>query len=116
VKLLNLDETAKLLRTGHEVLRRWSRAGKIPALKVGEEWRFDEDEIISWLKATSIPTCDLPIVIAMTEERGQALKDRLGVGHKTVRFRYMGFTMTKSGVAIDQIPEEFLKSDTLDCL
>ena len=42
------DEIAKYLRVHPYTVKRLARAGKIPGFKVGDQWRFDVQEIEEW--------------------------------------------------------------------
>ena len=42
------DEIAQYLRVHPYTVKRLARAGKIPGFKVGEQWRFDAQEIEAW--------------------------------------------------------------------
>ena len=44
------DEIAEYLRVHPYTVKRLARAGKIPGFKVGEQWRFDVQEIEEWKK------------------------------------------------------------------
>ena len=44
-----LDEAAKFLKIGKNTLYSLARGGKIPARKIGREWRFVSTAIIDWL-------------------------------------------------------------------
>jgi excisionase family DNA binding protein len=48
---LTLEETAKYLKVGKTTLYNLAREGSIPAHKIGREWRFDAEEIDTWLKS-----------------------------------------------------------------
>jgi excisionase family DNA binding protein len=50
VPLWKVAEVAKYLRINSETVRTMTRAGKLPAIKVGHSWRFRRQEIISWLQ------------------------------------------------------------------
>ena len=45
-----VEEVAKALRLHEYTIRRLCREGKIPAFKVGGQWRFRKDEIDKWGK------------------------------------------------------------------
>ena len=45
---LTLKETAEYFRVQPLTVRRWALAGKIPAHKVGRQWRFSLKEIEEW--------------------------------------------------------------------
>ena len=44
------EEIAEYLKLHPYTLRRLARAKKIPAFRVGGQWRFRKDEIDSWSK------------------------------------------------------------------
>ena len=44
------DEIAQYLRVHPYTVKRLARAGKISGFKVGEQWRFDVQEIEDWKK------------------------------------------------------------------
>lgn len=48
-KLLKPEEVADMLSLHPETVRLMARNGAIPALKVGNRWRFDEDALREWL-------------------------------------------------------------------
>jgi excisionase family DNA binding protein len=48
-RLLTPDDLAELLRTSRISVIRQSRAGKIPAIKIGKAWRFRRSSIDRWL-------------------------------------------------------------------
>lgn len=48
---LTLDEAAQYLKIGKTTLYELARKGAIPAHKIGREWRFDAEELDSWLKS-----------------------------------------------------------------
>ena len=49
-KWLTIDELAEYLKMGRTKLYRLSQLGAIPASKVGNQWRFDREEIDQWMK------------------------------------------------------------------
>lgn len=42
------EEIARYLRVHPYTVKRLARAGKIPGFKVGDQWRFDVQEIEEW--------------------------------------------------------------------
>lgn len=48
-KLMNVEEAAVYLRVGKKTIYRLLRQGKIPATRVGQQWRFDKAVIDEWL-------------------------------------------------------------------
>lgn len=49
-KWLTIDELADYLKMGRTKLYRMAQEGAIPASKVGNQWRFDREEIDDWMK------------------------------------------------------------------
>lgn len=50
-KWLTIDELAEYLKMGRTKLYRMTQEGSIPASKVGNQWRFDREEIDQWMKS-----------------------------------------------------------------
>ncbi len=49
-ELMTLEEVAAYLRLSKDTLYRMAQTGKIPASKVGNQWRFRRTEIDTWLE------------------------------------------------------------------
>lgn len=45
-QLKTVSQIAKLLQVSPLSIRRWARAGTIPAIKAGRDWRFDYSEVL----------------------------------------------------------------------
>jgi excisionase family DNA binding protein len=50
-KWLTIKELAGYLKVSRDLLYKWAQAGKIPVSKVGNQWRFDREEIDEWVKS-----------------------------------------------------------------
>jgi excisionase family DNA binding protein len=50
-KWLTIDDLAEYLKMGRTKLYRMAQDGEIPASKVGNQWRFDREEIDQWMKS-----------------------------------------------------------------
>ena len=48
--LITLEEVAAYLRLSKDTVYRMAQAGKIPASKVGNQWRFRREEVDAWLE------------------------------------------------------------------
>jgi len=48
--LLTSKEAAALLKVHHKVLERWTKAGEVPALKVGKFWRYRASALETWVE------------------------------------------------------------------
>jgi len=49
-EIMTLEETAKYLKIGKSTLYKMAREGKIPAVKVANQWRFRKEDIDKWLQ------------------------------------------------------------------
>lgn len=47
-EILNAQEAARLMGAHVETIRRMARKGKIPAFKVGKDWRFRQSALMAW--------------------------------------------------------------------
>ena len=50
-ELLTLEELAAFLKVSRDTVYRMAQKGKIPAVKVGNQWRFAQSEVMNALKA-----------------------------------------------------------------
>jgi excisionase family DNA binding protein len=50
-ELMDIQEAAAFLGINQEVLRRWAREGRIPAGKLGREWRFSRRLLVEHVEA-----------------------------------------------------------------
>ncbi|MBP7868473.1 MAG: helix-turn-helix domain-containing protein [Firmicutes bacterium] len=53
-RFLTAEQAADLLQTDTGTLRRLAREGRIPATKIGRQWRFDEDLLREWVRERSL--------------------------------------------------------------
>jgi len=51
--LLEMREASTLLGVSHWTLRRWVKAGVVPALRVGRKFLFRRAELEAWLRGGS---------------------------------------------------------------
>ena len=49
-EIMTLKETAKYLKIGKSTLYKMAREGKIPAVKIANQWRFRKEDIDKWLQ------------------------------------------------------------------
>lgn len=49
--LLTITEISDLLGFHEVTLRNWVRAGKLPAVRIAGQWRFDPAELAGWVEA-----------------------------------------------------------------
>jgi len=50
---MTIKEVADYLRLSKVTVYKMTRQGKIPALKIGKQWRYNKSEIDSWVKQKS---------------------------------------------------------------
>ena len=50
---LSVDEIAKHLGVSKETIYRWVEKGKVPAHKVGRQWKFKVSEVDKWVESGS---------------------------------------------------------------
>ena len=47
--LMTLEEVARYLRLHNSTIYRLARAGVIPGVKIGGQWRFNQERVDEWL-------------------------------------------------------------------
>lgn len=50
-KWLTVKEVAAYLKLSTDLVYKFAQHGKIPVSKIGNQWRFDREEIDAWVKA-----------------------------------------------------------------
>jgi nitrogen PTS system EIIA component len=50
-EILTIEEVASYLRLTPQTIYRWAQEKRIPAVKLGKEWRFRKSIIDEWLDA-----------------------------------------------------------------
>lgn len=50
-ELMDVPAASSFLGVNEEVLRRWAREGRVPAGKLGREWRFSKRQLIEFVEA-----------------------------------------------------------------
>jgi len=48
--VMTIDELAAYLKLSKSSLYHFARAGKVPGVKIGQQWRFRKDVIDAWMK------------------------------------------------------------------
>lgn len=49
-EIMTLQETPKYLKIGKYTLCKKARGGKIPAVKIANQWRFRKEDVGKWLR------------------------------------------------------------------
>jgi excisionase family DNA binding protein len=84
-KLMTVEEAADYLRVGKKTIYRLLKQGKIPATRVGQQWRFNKASIDEWLHQKPAEI-EANILIVDDEEIIRSLfkKTLEELGHKVV--------------------------------
>ena len=54
--LLTVKEVAELLRVSPQTLYKMLEQGRIPALRIGNQWRFDRGRVTEWIENGGRPS------------------------------------------------------------
>ena len=54
MEILTAKEAAKMLKISEYTLRKYAKKGKIPAHKIGNQWRFSKEELLDWFHAADL--------------------------------------------------------------
>ena len=53
--VMTIDELAAYLKLSKSTLYQFARAGKVPGVKIGEQWRFQKSAIDEWMRSKTTP-------------------------------------------------------------
>jgi excisionase family DNA binding protein len=53
-RLMNLSEAAEFLHIDPDTLRSLTRRGRVPAMKIGRQWRLDPALLREWIREQSL--------------------------------------------------------------
>lgn len=59
-EMLNSKDMQTLLQVDRSTIYRMAEAGRLPAIKVGKQWRFPRDQVDNWLQTQSMPSASPP--------------------------------------------------------
>ena len=60
-RLMNLSEAAEFLHIDADTLRSLTRRGRVLAMKIGRQWRFDPALLREWIREQSLQPRGNPI-------------------------------------------------------
>jgi excisionase family DNA binding protein len=84
-KLMTVEEAALYLRVGKKTIYRLLKQGKIPATRVGQQWRFNKASIDEWLHQKPAETGANILVVDDEEIIRSLFKKTLEeLGHKVI--------------------------------
>jgi excisionase family DNA binding protein len=46
-----VKEIAEYLQISEDLIYKWAQQGKIPVSKIGNQWRFNKEEVEEWAKS-----------------------------------------------------------------
>ncbi|MBI2193344.1 MAG: helix-turn-helix domain-containing protein [Planctomycetes bacterium] len=52
-QLMTVRQMAEFLQVSTDKVYEMTQRGEIPAIKIGQQWRFNRDDIEKWLKSCS---------------------------------------------------------------
>ena len=84
-QLMTVQEVAAYLRVTEKTIYRLLKRGRIPATKVGHQWRFDKSSIDGWLQRKSVGGNATILVVDDEEVIRLLFKETLEeLGHKVI--------------------------------
>ena len=84
-ELMTLEEVANYLRVTNKTIYRLLRQGKIPASKVGRQWRFGKASIDEWLHQNPVEARGTILVVDDEETIRSLFKETLEeLGHRVM--------------------------------
>jgi excisionase family DNA binding protein len=107
-KLMTVGEVADYLRVTEKTIYRLLEKGRIPATKVGRQWRFDIRLIDKWLRRNSVKVQANILVVDDEEVIRLLFKDTLEeLGHKVI-------TAENAAIALEVVKQRDLDLAFLD--
>jgi len=84
-QLMTVEEVAGYLRVTEKTIYRLLRRGKIPATKVGHQWRFNKTLVDKWLRGNSVKAKANILVVDDEEVVRSLFKETLEeLGHRVI--------------------------------
>ncbi|NTV52704.1 MAG: helix-turn-helix domain-containing protein [Candidatus Firestonebacteria bacterium] len=98
IATLNTQAAADLLNAHVETIRRLARRGAIPAFKVGKDWRFHRDALLSWSKTASLETLAPPARVSPQVGKPRAAEMPLPTRRHGSAFPIVGIGASAGGL------------------
>lgn len=57
-RLLTSEEAAEVLSVSSKTLGKLARGGDVPAIRVGTQWRFDLQDLLTWIREQKTGTVE----------------------------------------------------------
>jgi excisionase family DNA binding protein len=71
--LMTLQQASEFLQIDPDTLRALTRRGRVPAVKIGRQWRFDPGLLREWIREQSLQGTGTAAACRSREETGKAL-------------------------------------------
>src|SRR6187551_2565117 len=102
---LTTEEVLEYLQVNLRTVYRLIKAGKIPAVRVGRQWRFRKRDIDAWLDSQR-PRSDRPAAVAMDKPQGRAGRPRILVVDDEASIReLLSKTLALAEYEVDTAPD-----------
>ena len=109
-ELMNIKEAASYLRLNYMTVYKLAQKRRIPAFKVGGNWRFKKDILDNWLNAQAITNMGNVLVVDDDQAIRDFLKEAVQDQHHTVA------TVESGEAALDEIKKQHFDLIFLDLL
>jgi excisionase family DNA binding protein len=53
-EILTVKEVCELLKVHHSTVYKMINEGRIPAFRIGSDWRFQKDQVVHWIAVQTI--------------------------------------------------------------
>lgn len=103
---LTTEEVLEYLQVNLRTVYRLIKAGKIPAVRVGRQWRFRKRDIDAWLDSQRPRSGERPVVITLDKPQGRAGRPRILVVDDEASIReLLSKTLALAEYDVDTAPD-----------
>jgi excisionase family DNA binding protein len=103
---LTKEEVLEYLQVNLRTVYRLIKAGKIPAVRVGRQWRFRKRDIDAWLDSQRPRSGERPVVIPLDKPQGRAGRPRILVVDDEASIReLLSKTLALAEYDVDTAPD-----------
>lgn len=53
LRLLTIRDVSQILQISSQTLYKMIEAGEIPAIRIGNQWRFEEEQLYQWIRQSA---------------------------------------------------------------
>jgi len=103
---LTTEEVLEYLQVNLRTVYRLIKAGKIPAVRVGRQWRFRKRDIDAWLDSQRPRSGERPVIIPLDRPQGRAGRPRILVVDDEASIReLLSKTLALAEYDVDTAPD-----------